>query len=173
MFGLLAEFDNPEKLIQAALQTRKEGYHHVEAYTPFPVEGLYHALELPPSRLPFIVLIGGMAGCATGYLLQYYASALSYPLNIGGRPLHSWPAFIPVTFELTILFAAFFAVLGMFALNGLPQPYHPVFNVVKFELATRNRFFLSVSTKDRKFELNQTKSFLESLQAKMVYEIPD
>ncbi|MCI0555531.1 MAG: DUF3341 domain-containing protein, partial [Anaerolineae bacterium] len=129
IYGLMAEFENLSDLVVAARRAREEGYRKMDAYTPFPVEGLAEALGFHRTRLPLLVLIGGLIGCAGGFLLQYYLSAIDYPLNIGGRPLNSWPSFIPVTFELTILVAALTAVLGMLALNGLPMPYHPVFNV--------------------------------------------
>jgi hypothetical protein len=162
-YGLIAEFDTPEELLTASEQAYAEGYRAIDAYTPYPVEGLTEALGMRPSRLPLIVLAGGVLGAIVGYGLQYYASVIDYPINVGGRPLHSWPAFIPITFELSILFAAFAAVLGMFALNGLPQPYHPVFNAPNFELATRSHFFLAIEARDPKFDLDQTRRFLESL----------
>jgi hypothetical protein len=122
IYGLMAEFENPQDLVNAARQARAAGYRRMDAYTPFPVEGLADALQLGSTRIPFIVLIGGIIGAVLGYGMQYYLSAVDYPLNIGGRPYHSWPAFIPVTFEMTILVAGLFAVLGMLALNGLPMP---------------------------------------------------
>jgi len=167
----MAEFLNPEDLLKATELAVAAGYTRLDAYTPYPVEGLADALRVRNSRLPLIILGGGIIGALTGYGLQYYAMVISYPLNVGGRPLHSWPNFIPIAFETTILFAAFAAVLGMFALNGLPQPYHPVFNVPSFELATRSHFFLAIESRDPKFDLAETRSFLENLGAATVAEI--
>jgi hypothetical protein len=161
--GLMAEFEDPTALVHAAEQTHAAGYRRVDAYSPFPIEELHHALGSPRSRLPLIVLVGGVIGCLGGFLLQYWTMAVSYPLNVGGRPLNSWPAFIPVTFECTILVASLSAVLGMLALNGLPMPYHPVFNVERFALASRNRFFLCIESRDKQFDLARTRQFLESL----------
>jgi hypothetical protein len=140
----------------------------MDAYSPLPIEELHEALGLPHTKLPLIVLIGGIIGCVGGYLLQFWASTMAYPINVGGKPLHSWPAFIPVTFECTILGAALSAVFGMLALNGLPQPYHPVFNVARFALASRNRFFLCIESRDKKFHEQHTREFLESLGAREV-----
>jgi hypothetical protein len=172
IYGLMAEYDTPEDLILAVDAARAEGYTAMDAYSPHPVEGLADALGHRAGKLAPIVLAGGLLGAAGGYAMQYYASVIHYPLNVGGRPLHSWPAFIPITFELTILFAAFAAVLGMFALNGLPQPYHPVFNVPNFELASRSHFFLAIEARDANFELDQTRRFLEGTGANVVSEIP-
>src|SRR5947209_15624383 len=163
IYGLAAEFDNPVTLLAAANSAREAGYQKMSAYSPFPVEGLDEALGPKREHLPMIVLIGGILGGITGFLLQYLTAAVTYPLNIGGRPLNSWPAFIPVTFECTILGAALSAVFGMLALNGLPMPYHPVFNVDRFALASRSRFFLCIEARDRKFDVDGTRQFLESL----------
>jgi hypothetical protein len=171
IFGMMVSFDNPKALIEAAGAARKAGYRRIDAYSPYPVEGLSEALELRTTRLPLVVLAGGLLGAAGAYFMQYYASVIDYPLNVGGRPLHSWPAFIPITFELTILVAAVFAVLGMLALNGLPEPYHPVFNVPEFELASRSHFFLTIESDDPKFDLDETRQFLESLGGESVSEI--
>jgi hypothetical protein len=173
IYGLMAEFENPTALVDAAERARHEGYRCMDAYSPFPIEELHEALGGHHTRLPLIVLIGGLTGCIGGYALQYWASAITYPLNVGGKPLHSWPAFIPVTFECTILVAALSAVLGMLALNGLPQPYHPVFNVTRFALASRNRFFLCIEAKDTKFDPEGTKRFLESLNPREVTTVAD
>lgn len=172
IYGLLAEFENPTDLIEAAHRARREGYQKMDAYTPFPVEDLPDALGFRRTRLPLIVLIGGLIGAVGGYFMQYYASVIDYPLNVGGMPYHSWPAFIPVTFELTVLAAALAAVLGMLALNGLPMPYHPLFHVPRFALATRDRFFLCIEATDPKFDREGTKRFLMSLHPKEVSEVP-
>lgn len=170
IYGLLAEFHSPEELLVAAHRTYQEGYRDMDAYSPCPVEGLAEAIGHHRTRLPLVVLIGGLIGCASGFLLQYWASVLYYPLNVGGRPLNSWPAFVPITFETTILFAALSAVLGMLALNGLPTPYHPVFNVDRFALASRNRFFLAIEARDPKFDHARTRQFLESLTSHGVFD---
>jgi len=163
IYGLLAEFDDAQALVAATHQAHHEGYRRMDAYSPFPIEELHEALGAGPSRLPLIVLIGGIVGCIGGYLLQYWSGALAYPLNIGGKPFNSWPMFIPVTFECTILAAALSAVFGMLALNGLPMPYHPVFNVPRFALASRSRFFLCIEARDPRFDLENTRRFLETL----------
>ena len=171
VYGLLAEFDSPQDLLSAVRRTREEGYREVDAYTPFPIEEISEALGHHGSPLPWIVLIGGILGATGGFTLQYWTMAIDYPLNIGGRPLNSWPSFIPITFETTILLSALFTVLGMFALNKLPMPYHPVFNVPRFALASRDRYFLSVQATDPKFDLEATRTFLKSLNASEVFEV--
>jgi hypothetical protein len=159
----MAEFDDPGALVTATAKARDAGYRRMDAYSPFPIEELHEAMGAHHSRLPLIVLIGGLVGCISGFALQYWVSVIAYPVNIGGRPFNSWPAFIPVTFECTILGASLAAVLGMLALNGLPMPYHAVFNIPRFALASRNRFFLCIEARDRQFDLDATKSFLQSL----------
>ncbi|MEJ7709234.1 MAG: DUF3341 domain-containing protein [Pyrinomonadaceae bacterium] len=171
LYGLLAEFDTPTQVTEAARRTYSEGYRKIDAYSPFPIEELSEAVGFHRTRLPIIVFLGGIIGGVGGYMMQYYLSAIEYPLNVGGRPLHSWPSFIPITFETTVLVAAFSAVLGMLALNGLPQPYHPVFNVPSFALASRDRFFLLIETVDPKFDAQATRQFLLSLGAREVSDV--
>jgi hypothetical protein len=173
IYGLMAEFEDPTSLVTATERAHREGYRRMDAYSPFPIEELHHALGSKPSRLPLIVLIGGLIGCIGGYTLEYWSSVIAYPLNIGGKPLHSWPAFIPVTFECTILAAALSCVLGMLALNGLPMPYHPVFSVPRFALASRNRFFLCIEATDPKFDIDATRHFLDSLNPREVSAVAD
>jgi Protein of unknown function (DUF3341) len=171
--GLMAEFDDPNALVSAAHRAHDAGYRRMDAYSPFPIEELHEALGMGHTRLPLIVLIGGICGCLGGYALQYWVSAIAYPVNVGGKPFNSWPAFVPVTFECTILAAALSAVFGMLALNGLPMPYHPVFNVPRFALASRNRFFLCVEARDPKFDLEETRRFLETLGPREVSTVAD
>ena len=171
LYGLMAEFETPESVRAAATRAYQEGYRRMDAYSPMPVEGLAEAVGFHHTRLPLIVLLGGIAGGVGGFLMQYYLSAIAFPLNVGGRPYNSWPAFIPITFEMTILVAALSAVLGMLALNGLPTPYHPVFNAPRFALATRDRFFLCIEAPDPKFDLVATRRFLESLGPREVSEV--
>jgi hypothetical protein len=163
IYGLMAEFHEPAEIVEAAERAHTEGYRRMDAYSPYPIEALAEALHMHHSRLPMLVLGGGIIGCLAGFGLQYWTSVIEYPLNIGGKPLNSWPAFIPPTFETTILFAALTAVLGMLALNGLPEPYHPVFNVPSFALASRDRFFLCIEATDPRFDRAATRTFLESL----------
>jgi len=169
--GLMAEFTEPNELIAAVRATRAAGYTHVDVYTPYPIEEVSEALHLKRSGLPLLVLIGGIIGCTAGFGLQYWAATMAYPINVGGRPFNSWPAFLPITFETTVLVAALFAVLGMLALNGLPMPYHPVFNVPRFALASRDRFFLCIEATDPQFDREGTRRFLERQVPREVSEV--
>jgi hypothetical protein len=171
IYGVMAEFDNPASLVTAAREARARGYRKLDAYSPFPIEALTEALHLPKSKLPLIVLIGGILGGIAGYMMQYYVTVIYYPINVGGRPLHSWPMYIVITFELTVLFAAVSAVFGLLAVCGLPMPYHPTFNVPRFALASRNRFFLCIEAADPLFDRTETESFLESMDAREVSEV--
>lgn len=172
-YGLLAEFDEPEAVLAAAHRARKEGYRRMEAYSPYPVEGLAEAVGFPRDRVAGVVLTGGILGGLTGFFLQYYANVYSYPINVGGRPYNSWPSFIPITFELTVLGAALFAVFGMLAMNGLPRPHHPLFGTPEFDLASRDRFFLCIESADPRYEPEGTRRFLESLRPVSVREVKE
>lgn len=172
IYGLLAEFDSPRELLEAARRTYREGYRKLDAFSPFPIEELAEAIGFHKSGVPLVTLIGGLLGCLGGFLMQWWIATINYPINVGGRPLNSWPAFVVVTFETTILFAGLAAVLGMLALNGLPMPYHPVFNVARFRLATKDRFFLIVFSSDAKYEPGRTRRFLESLAPRSISEVP-
>jgi hypothetical protein len=172
LYGLLAEFETAEGLLSAARQTRLAGYRHVDAFSPYSVHGIADELGFTRTRLPAVVLVGGIVGAALGYGMQYYLSAIEYPLNVGGRPMHSWPSFVPVTFELTVLVAALSAVLGMLALNGLPRPHHPLFAVPQFARATQDRFFLCIEAGDPLFEPGETRRFLASLNPEEVLDVP-
>ena len=167
IYGVMAEFASPEKLLEATEKARAAGYQQIEAYSPFPIEGLAEATGMRRNWVPAIVLAGGLAGGIGGYFMQWYSAVISYPINSGGKPLHSWPEFIPVTFETTVLVAALAGVAGMLLLNGLPKLYHPVFNVPQFDLASRNRFFLCLRPGD-----GQARRFLEALQPLGVWEVP-
>jgi len=171
IYGLLAEFDNAQALVTATHQAHEKGYRHMDAFSPFPVEGLAEALGFHKTRMPLLVLIGGILGGVSGYAMLYYSAVISYPINVGGRPFHSWPAFVPITFEMTILGAALFAILGMLALNGLPMPYHPLFNVARFALASRDRFFLCIEATDPQFDLAGTRRFMLDLHAREVSDV--
>ena len=148
LYGIMAEFKTPTELVEAARETEHAGYKKFDAYSPFPIEELSDAVGFHKNGVPLVVLIAGIIGCISGYALQYWISVIAYPINVGGRPMHSWPSFVVVTFEVTILFAGVSAVLGMLALNGLPMPYHPVFNVPRFALASKDRFFLVIFYSD-------------------------
>jgi hypothetical protein len=171
IYGIIAEFENPTALVNAARAAREQGYRKLDAYSPFPIEELNDALHLHGNKLPLIVLLGGLVGGSLGYLLQYYVTVVYFPINIAGRPLHSWPSYIIITFEMTILFAALSAVLGLLGLCGLPMPYHPVFNVPRFALASRNRFFLCIQARDPLFDRAKTSAFLETLEPREVSEV--
>ncbi len=172
VYGLLAEFSQPEHLLAAAEAAHDAGFRRMDAYTPFPVHGLSEAIGLRKTRLPLIVLAGGILGACVGFGMQYWYEVIHYPMNVGGRPHNSWPSFIVITFETTILFAALSCVLGMLALNGLPQPYHPLFNVPSFELASRSHFFLCLEARDPKFDMEGTRVFLEGLRPMALYVVP-
>lgn len=171
-YGLLAEFKTAEDLVAAAKQTRSAGYRRIEAYSPFPVEGLVEAVGSYKDRIPLITLLGGVIGGAGGYFMEWYSAVIAYPINQGGRPYHSWPSFIPVTFELAVLGAALAAFFGMLVLNGLPRLYHPLFNIPEFELASRSRFFLFIRHDDPNYNAQTTRDFLTSLQPLSLAEVP-
>lgn len=173
IYGIMAEFDTPTELVDAARQVRDAGYKKTDAFSPFPLHEIDEALGIKRSILPFLVLGGGVAGLLTGLGLQYFVHVIDYPLNVGGRPYFSLPSFIPPAYELTILFAAATAVFGMLLLNGLPQPYHPVFNVPRFALATREKFFLLIETKDPQFDYEKTRSFMQSLNPQEVFDVEE
>ena len=170
-YGLMAEFDSAQALLRAANKVREAGYTKTDAYSAFPIHGLAEALGFRDRRLSRFVLLGGIAGGLVGYGLQYWTSVIAYPLNIGGRPLHSWVSFIPPTFELTILFAAFTAGITMMALNGLPQPYHPIFNAPRFSHASQDAFFLAIEASDPRFSEQETRAFLEGLNPREVVAV--
>ena len=173
-YGVLGEFDTEHQLIHAARAAREAGYEKVEGYAPFPVEGLSEALGLKRNAVPLVTLIGGLCGGLGGFFFQYWANVYSYPMNIGGRPYNSWPAWIPVTFEMTVLGASLAAVFGMLALNGLPEPHHPLFNNDRFmKHATTDKFFLCIEARDKKFDIASASKFLEGVQAKHVSEVQD
>jgi hypothetical protein len=171
IYGLMAEYEDPNTLVLAAHKAYEEGYRKMDAFSPFPIEELSEAIGFHKNNLPLLVLIGGVLGCIGGYSLCYWVSVKAYPIIVGGKPFHSWPSFIPVTFETTVLLAALAAVLGMLALNGLPEPYHPVFNVRRFALASRDRFFLLIESNDPKFDREQTWRFLDTTQPRFVTEV--
>ena len=171
VFGLAAAFENADDLLRASEQAYARGYRKMDAFAPFAVEGLPEALG-KRTRLPLLVLIGGIIGGTSGYYMQWYANVVSYPINIGGRPMHSWPAFIPITFELAVLCAGLVAFVGALASSGLPRPYHPMFNLPEFERASQDRFFLCIEADDPIFDRNVTREFLQGLRPLSVAEVP-
>ena len=173
LYGLMAEFDTPTELVDAARSVREAGYTKTDAFSPFPLHEIDEALGIKRSILPVLVFFGGITGLISGLALQVFVHWFDYPLNVGGRPFLSWPSFIPPSYELTILFAGFTTVFGMLFLNGLPRPYHPVFNVPRFALATREKFFLVIETDDSEFEYEKTKSFLQSLSPQEVFDVEE
>jgi Protein of unknown function (DUF3341) len=173
LFGLMAEFEEHDQLLEAARRAYAEGYRRMDGYSPFPIEGLAEALGHEASEIPLFALAGGVVGGLGGYFMEWYAMGHLYPLNVGGRPLNSWPNFIPITFELTILISSVSAFLSVFLLSRLPQPHHPVFNVPEFERASIDRFFLCIEAADEKFDLVQTRQFLASLKACKISEVEE
>jgi hypothetical protein len=171
IYGMMAEFDSPSDLVAAAHKTHEAGYKKIDAYSPFPIEDLAEAIHCT-NHVPLVTLIGACIGGLSGYLLQYWVAVITYPINVGGRPYHSWPSFIVVTFEMTILFGGIAAVFGMLALNGLPMPYHPVFNVPRFAMATKDRFFLIIFSSDPKYSPAGVRQFLEGLGPRSISEVP-
>src|ERR1700716_1979170 len=171
LYGVMAQFDTPSALVAAAGETYPAGYRRANGYSPFPIEELSDAIGFKRTTLPLIVLAGGIIGALGGFFMQYWMEVIDYPINVGGKPFNSWPAFIPITFECTVLCAAFAAVFGMLALNKLPQPYHPVFNAPNFALATRDRFFLVVEASDRRFEHDAVVEFMKGLQPKDLIDV--
>lgn len=171
LYGLMAEFERPDALLEAAHAARNAGYTRLDAYAPFPVKGLPDAIGFHRNRVPLIVFIGGLVGGGGAYFMLWYANVISYPLNVGGRPNHSWPSFVPITFELTVLFATFAALIGMLVLNGLPRLYHPTFNVPAFARASQDRFFLCIKAEDERFDPDETARFLHAQEATAVHEV--
>ncbi len=173
LYGLLAEYDNVPGLLNAAENAYKNGYRRMDTYSPFPIEPAAEAIGFHKNSVALVVLIGGLLGGMGGYSLEYWVSVIAYPINVGGKPWHSWPAFIPVTFECTVLGAALAAVIGMLVMNGLPMPYHPVFNAPNFALASKDKFFLCIESADPRFDLTTTRQFLEQTDARVVTEVPN
>jgi hypothetical protein len=171
VYGLLAEFKTTTELVDAARATREAGYTHTDGFSPFPIADMDEALAIPRTRIRWLILVAGITGCLFGFGMQYFANVIHYPMNIGGRPMNSWPMFIPITFELTILFTALTTVLSMLIANGFPQPYHPVFNVPSFAHASQDSFFLIIEASDPKFNREETMNFLKSLHPHEVTEV--
>ncbi|MDB6056859.1 MAG: hypothetical protein JWO95_703 [Verrucomicrobiales bacterium] len=171
LYGLMAEFTEHDQLLHAARKTFAEGYRDIDAFSPFPIDGLPEAIGHEHSNIPFVTLIGGMIGGLGGYFMQWIAMARLYPLNVGGRPYNSWPNYIPITFELTILLASLTAFLAVFVFNKLPQLHHPVFNVPEFSRASIDRFFLLIEAEDPEFDITRTHAFLTTLGARKISEV--
>jgi hypothetical protein len=173
MFGMIAEFDTAEQLLAAGQRAHDAGFRRLDAYSPFPIEGLDEALGFRGNAIPLVGLFGGIAGAITGYGLQFWVHTSALPINVGGRPLNSWPMFVPVTFELAVLFSALSMLVALFVLNGHPEPYHPVFNVAEFARASRDRFFLCIQSDDRLYDAARTREFLHGLGAREVADVPE
>ena len=173
LYGLMAEFDSATELFDAANAVREAGYTKTDAFSPFPIHDIDEALGIRRSVLPLLVFFGGITGLMLGVALQVFVHYIDYPMNVGGRPYLSWPSFVPPSYELTILLAGFTAVFGMLFLNGLPRPYHPVFNVPRFALATREKFFLVIEAVDPLYSYDGTRSFLEGLGPQEVFDVPE
>jgi hypothetical protein len=173
LYGIAAEFDTSEALLRAARAAHLQGYTRMDAYSPFPIEGMAEVVARHPNPMPRIMFLGGLAGALTGYGLQYYCAVIAYKINVAGRPYHSWPSFIPVTFELTILFSAISGLIGMLAVNGLPKPWHPIFSTPHFERATRDGFFLCIESDDPRFDPHVVRRFLSQQGAKEVHDVED
>ena len=172
IYGVVAEFADPQALLDAANKARERGYTEMDAFSPFPIHGMSEAVGFHKSRLSAIVLTMGIIGGLGGFFMCWYANVISYPLNIGGKPYNSWPAFIPIAFECAILLAALGAVFGMLALNGLPMPYHPMFNLPRFDQASRDKFFLVIQARDPKFKVEDVRDFLDTLQPREIVDVP-
>lgn len=173
LYGLVAEFERPEAILAAAQRTHEAGYRRTDAYSPFPVDGLSDALGFRDQWIPLIVLIGGILGAMAGFGLLYYCMIISYPINVGGQPLYGWPIYIPITFECTVLLAATAGLVGLFLLNGMPEPYHPIFEAPGFDRATSDRFFLCIEAADPRFDREETRRFMDTLGAVKVSEVEE
>jgi len=173
IWGMLAEFETPDDLLQAARRATEVGYRRMDAYTPFPIHGLSDAMGFRPTKLPLLVLAGGLIGCASALGMMWFSATIHYPINVAGKPFASWPMFVPITFELTVLCASLFAVFGMLGMNGLPMPYHPIFNAPRFAFASRDRFFLCIESRDPRYQEDDVRAFLGGLNAKEVLAVEE